>query len=399
MSKRSSRKSQINLKSLPPGLAVLVALGAIVIFVIQTLTGSVAPSAPVTTVPPTSSGGNVSEPGGTLPWLTVYFTDPNPPDDLTRGIDRFVVPVLDAAKKTIDVTSFDFTLPSVTNALINAKKRGVAVRVILDEQEGNSDLKASESPDGKPFNALEALQKDNIPVANGGRSNGLMHNKMIIVDSSTLFMGSWNMSYNDTFRNNNNLLKITDPTLIANYQAKFNEGFVDKRFGAKAKIGAKTPKLTIDGVAVENYFSPVDDVMKKLVAEVNGARKSVKFIIYTYTHPDLSAAMVARFKVGVKVEGVIENLAATQGALVPLFCAKVPVKTDGNKYTMHHKVIIIDGATVITGSFNFTKSADDSNDDNILIIRSAAVAALYEQEEAKRYAEGKTPDGAKLTCK
>jgi phosphatidylserine/phosphatidylglycerophosphate/cardiolipin synthase-like enzyme len=174
---------------------------------------------------------------------------------------------------------------------------------------------------------------------------------------------------------------------------------VDKRFGAKAKVGAKTPKLTIDGVAVENYFSPVDDVMKKLVAEVNRAQKSVKFIIFTYTHPDLSSAMIARAKAGIKVEGVIENLAATQGALVPLFCARVLVRTDGNKYTMHHKVIIIDGTTVITGSFNFTKSADDSNDDNILIIRSPAVAALYEQEEARRYAEGKMPDSAKLTCK
>jgi phosphatidylserine/phosphatidylglycerophosphate/cardiolipin synthase-like enzyme len=59
-------------------------------------------------------------------------------------------------------------------------------------------------------------------------------------------------------------------------------------------------------------------------------------------------------------------------------------------------VIIIDDQTVITGSFNFTQTADKANDDNILIIRSPAVAALYNQEFAKVYAQGKTP--TTVTC-
>ena len=175
-----------------------------------------------------------------------------------------------------------------------------------------------------------------------------MHDKMIIVDSQVLFMGSWNLSYNDTYRNNNNLLKITDPRLIANYQAKFNELFVDKHFGAKAKVIVPNPSLTIDGVQVENYFAPEDEVMAKLTGLVQQA-------VHTYTPTDLSAAMIERAKGGLEVQGVIEARGASQGALVDLFCAGLPVKTDGNPYTMHHKVIIIDGSTVITGSFNFTK--------------------------------------------
>jgi phosphatidylserine/phosphatidylglycerophosphate/cardiolipin synthase-like enzyme len=339
------------------------------------------------------NGGQTTVPAGMPSWMTVYFTNVDSPDQTNNGIDRYVTPVLNDAKKTIDVTSFDLNLPSVVNALVDAKKRGVAVRVVTDETNGTQTLKASDSPSGQQEDTLKVFADAKIPVVDGGRSNGLMHNKIMLVDGATLFMGSWNMSYNDTFRNNNNLLKITDKTLIANYQAKFNELFVDKRFGTKAKVGAQTPQTTIDGTPVANYFSPVDKVIEKLVAQVNGAEHSIKFMAFTYTQKDLANAMIARQKAGVPVQGVIENRGASQGSAPALYCGKVSAKLDGNKYTMHHKVIIIDDKTVITGSFNFTQTANDANDDNALIIQSPAVATLYEQEFAKVYGEAKDQTG------
>lgn len=356
---------------------------------------------------PTQGSGNNQNPGktstpdrtGSLPgWLKVYFTDPNPPDQIDNGIDRFVVPWITSAESTIDVASFDLNLPSVVDELAQAAKRGVVVRVVIDGENGNQVLKASDSPTGNDYDAVKILKAAKVKIVDGGRSNGLMHNKMIIIDGKLLFMGSWNMSYNDTFRNNNNVLQISDPQIIANYQAKFNEMFVDKLFGANAEASVLTPKMTIGGIKVENYFSPVDEVMAKLVAYVSGAQKSVHFIIFTYTHKDLAAAMLERAGAGVDVQGVIENRGASQGAFPSLFCKGVPVKEDGNKYTMHHKVIIIDGETVITGSYNFTVSADDSNDDNILVIHSPAVAALYEQEYQKRYSEAATPPAGEVDC-
>ncbi|HEY7022757.1 MAG TPA: phospholipase D-like domain-containing protein [Ktedonobacterales bacterium] len=341
--------------------------------------------------------GSTELPAGMPSWLSIYFSDPNPPDQVNNGIDRFVTPVLKDAKKTIDVTSFDLNLPSVVNALVDAKKRGVAVRIVVDEENGTQTLKASDSPSGEQEDTLKTFSDAGIPVVDGGRSNGLMHNKIIIVDGATLFMGSWNMSYNDTFRNDNNLLKITDKALIANYQAKFNELFVDKRFGTKAKVGAQTQQLTIDGTPVANYFSPVDEVVDKLVAQVNGAQHSIKFMMFTFTQKDITNAMIARSKAGVQVEGVIENRGASQGSAPVFACAHVPAKLDGNKYTMHHKVVIIDDKTVITGSFNFTQTANDANDDNVLIINSPAVATLYNQEFDKVYGQAK--DQSSVDCK
>lgn len=377
------------------GLIALLIAGYLVSKGVIQVPGT-APGAPTAAVTETAGGMAQPVPAGMPAWLHVYFTNPNVNDPNT--VDQPVVDAIGKTTQTIDITSFDFNLPSVVTAVTDASQRGVQVRMVLDEENGNLDLSASDSPSGKDYNALAILKNAGIPAVNGGRSNGLMHNKIIILDGKTLFMGSWNMSYNDTYRNNNNLLEITDPTIIANYQAKFNELFEDKHFGTKAQVGAKTPSTTIDGVPVENYFSPVDQVMDKLVKYVQGAQKSVHFMIFTYTHDDLANAMIARAQAGLDVQGVIENRGASQGALVPLACAKLPVKVDGNKYTLHHKVIIIDGQTVITGSFNFTKSADEANDDNVLVIHSPAVAALYEQEYQKVYGLGQPPDPNDLKC-
>ena len=356
------------------------------------------PGVPPTVGPTVTAGQSQPQTGGLLGWLKIEFTNPVPPDNVANGIDKTVVDAVNQAQKTIDVTSFDLNLPSFVNALVAASKRGVQVHVVYDGTNGSQKLEAARAG-GTEFDAIPVMKSAGIGLVDGGRSSGLMHDKIIIIDSKVLFMGSWNMSYNDTFRNNNNRLEITAPELIANYQAKFNELFVDKHFGTHATVGAQTPQMTIDGIQVENYFSPPDKVMDKIIAYVNAAQKSIRFIAFTYTDKDLAAAMVSRFNAGVDVAGVIENRGASQGALVPLVCGKVPAKVDGNPYTMHHKVIVIDGSIVITGSFNFTLSADNENDDNIIVIHDPVVAKLYLDEFDRVNGIAKAPNPAEIKCK
>jgi phosphatidylserine/phosphatidylglycerophosphate/cardiolipin synthase-like enzyme len=383
------------------GLITMLILAAIFYFFGNSPTSPSTPTANisptimpmVTIVPPVID----QTPPGLPSWLQVYFTNPNPPDNTTNGIDWVVVAVINQATQTIDVTSFDLNLPSVVDALVAASQRGVRVRVVVDRENGEQTLAASKSPTGAEYDAVQVFKNAGIPVVNGGRTSGLMHDKMVIVDSRIVLTGSLNLSYNDIFRNNNNLLVIANPTLIANYQAKFDEMFVDQRFGKQAIVGAQTPQMVIDGVQVENYFSPIDLVMNKLIAYVQGAQKSIRFIAFTYTDANLANAMIERYQAGVDVKGVIENRGASNGALVPLFCASVPVQVDGNKYTMHHKVIVIDESIVITGSFNFTKSADDENDDNIIVIHSPALAQLYLQEFDRVNSIAQPPDGISCT--
>jgi phosphatidylserine/phosphatidylglycerophosphate/cardiolipin synthase-like enzyme len=336
-------------------------------------------------------------PQGMPPWLTVYFTQPGANEE-GGTLDEVVVRALDAARVSIDLVSFDFNLPSITRALGRAQKRGVKVRLVVDQVNGSLQLRASDAPDGRSYDALRAIRSLGIPMVNGGRSSGLMHSKFIIIDQTLLFTGSWNLSANDTYRNDNNLLAITSQRLIANYQAKFNEMFQNKRFGAQAKVGAQFPLVRADGFVVSNYFSTPDDVMEKLIAHVNRAQKSIDFMAFTYTHPGLAQAMLNRARAGVAVRGIIENRGASRGALVPLACAGLPVRLDGNKATMHHKVIIIDQEVVITGSFNFTGAADSDNDENVVIVKSPAVASKFINEMERVYNLGRAPDLLALQC-
>jgi phosphatidylserine/phosphatidylglycerophosphate/cardiolipin synthase-like enzyme len=81
------------------------------------------------------------------------------------------------------------------------------------------------------------------------------------------------------------------------------------------------------------------------------------------------------------------------GALIPLACAKVPVKVDGNKYTMHHKVIVIDDSIVI-----FTKSTDTVNDDNVIVVYDPAVAKQYLEEYMRVNSSAKDPNPDEINC-
>jgi phosphatidylserine/phosphatidylglycerophosphate/cardiolipin synthase-like enzyme len=64
---------------------------------------------------------------------------------------------------------------------------------------------------------------------------------------------------------------------------------------------------------------------------------------------------------------------------------------DGNPYTLHHKVFIIDDSVVVLGSFNFSDNADEANDENMLVIHSPEIAAEFGQEFARVYAQAQNP--------
>jgi phosphatidylserine/phosphatidylglycerophosphate/cardiolipin synthase-like enzyme len=381
-------------KSLPRKLAALV---MVMLVAAIGCSSSLPGTGFVTSLPPATTTSISPETANQLSWLQVFFTDPNPPDNRGQGIDGYVVPVLDAATTSIDAASLDFNLPAVVNALARASLRGVKVRVVYDGENGNLELDNTLT-DYQAFDTILALKSARVGLVDDGRNNGLMHDKFLIVDGNVLFTGSWNFSYNDTYRNNNNLLEITDARLVANYLAKFDELYIDHNYGSRAEVQVPYPSLSIDGVQVENYFAPEDNVMDKIIAEVQAASRSVHFMAYSYTHHDLADAMIERMHSGVQVQGVIETRDSGYGVLGDLFCAGVTVKNDGNPYNMHHKVIIIDGETIITGSFNFTKSADTINDENVLVIHSPAVATLYEQEFQRIYAVGEMPE-VSIQCK
>ena len=116
---------------------------------------------------------------------------------------------------------------------------------------------------------------------------------------------------------------------------------------------------------------------------------------FSFTHDDIGNKVIEKAqKDGVKVSGVFEKRGSgTQySELGKMKAAGLDVKVDGNKYVLHHKVFVIDEKTVITGSHNFSASAEKKNDENLIIIEDPNIARLYMQEYQKVYDKGVKPE-------
>jgi PLD-like domain len=98
-----------------------------------------------------------------------------------------------------------------------------------------------------------------------------------------------------------------------------------------------------------------------------------------FTSAPIAKALLDTYKRGVQVQVILEKSQRTEKYSSADFLANQGVATmiDANHAIAHNKIIIIDGAMVITGSFNFTKAAQEKNAENVLIIRDQALAAQY----------------------
>jgi phosphatidylserine/phosphatidylglycerophosphate/cardiolipin synthase-like enzyme len=159
--------------------------------------------------------------------------------------------------------------------------------------------------------------------------------------------------------------------------------------------------VTLGGTPIHVLFAAEDEVASQLVPLIESAQSSIRFMAFSFTRDDLEAAVLARARAGVDVKGVFETRGSeTEYSAMPaLYCAGVPVRQDGNPRTFHHKVFVIDDQTVVTGSFNFSNNADQSNDENVVIVANSDIAARYLQEFERRWAEATEPDAADVKCK
>lgn len=309
-------------------------------------------------------------------WYQLYFTEPSLPGygsgSPTSKLADAVVNSIRSARRTVEAATFEFDLPAMAEALIDAHDRGLVVRLVVDTDSMGQD-------------AVQRVIAAGVPVVDDGRS-AIMHDKFIILDGAAVWTGSWNFSENDTFLNNNNFIHIASTRLAANYQIEFNEMFERREFGPASTFNTPYPQFTVDGALIENYFAPEDGVAQRIVAAINAARENIYFAAFTFTSEEISQALVQRAQAGVTVEGVYETRQVNAGSdqsYTALNAAGLPVLLDGSRYTMHHKFFVIDGQVVITGSYNFTNSAERSNDENILIIHSPEIAQAYLGEFVK----------------
>jgi len=264
---------------------------------------------------------------------------------------------------------YSLSLVSVQEALIAASQRGVAVRVVMD-----SDYRDEPVP-----LALEAV---GIPIL-GDRREGLMHNKFVIIDRQEVWTGSTNLTPSSIYADHNNLIRLRSSEAAADYTTEFEEMFVGDQFGPTSSANTPYPSFTISGTQVEVYFSPDDGVSGHLEALISQASTSIYFLAFSFTSDPLAEAMHQRASAGVVVQGVFDESQyfSNIGTEFDRFRESgIDVRVDANRGLMHHKVIIIDEKTVVTGSYNFSANAEERNDENVLILHSPEIASQYVEE-------------------
>ena len=155
-----------------------------------------------------------------------------------------------------------------------------------------------------------------------------------------------------------------------------------------------TPSGTIP--LPETYFSPKGGCTQAIVRELKAARQSILIQAYSFTSAPIAAALVEAARRGVLIEVVLDksNKTGKYSAADFVAHAGIPTWLDEKHAIAHNKVMILDEATVITGSFNFTKAAEESNAENVLILRSPELASRYTQQfiEHRRHS---TPYGGR----
>ncbi|MBN1266333.1 MAG: DUF1669 domain-containing protein [Anaerolineales bacterium] len=313
--------------------------------------------------------------------VTLFFTEPYLPqsENLEGGPDEELAAAIRNASYSVDMAIYNLNLWSIRDALLEAAARGVQVRLVTE----HNNLENAE---------IRSLQNAGIPVHSDER-NHLMHHKFVVIDKIEVWTGSMNFTVNGAYHNNNNLVRLVSSELAADYTREFEEMFVSDAYGALSESDTPYPEVWLGDTLIEVYFSPDEGavsgnrISSRLADLIHSAEESVYLLAFSFTSDPIANALLERYHAGVDVRGVIESsqINASGAESVRLREAGVDLRLDGNPDTMHHKVLIIDEQILILGSYNFTRSAEEKNDENLLILYSPTLAAEFLIEFDKIY--------------
>ncbi len=311
--------------------------------------------------------------------IEVYFNDPGE-ETRDRTLQNMILSDIDEAQERIYIATYNFTDTRSGEALQEAVRDGVEVRLVIHSENADSDV-------------IRSMEKAGVKVVTSN-SDGLMHSKFIVIDQDITISGSANMTPGSFFYDNNYMIRIVSSEVNAIFRDEFNEMFLDKKFGAASPKTEPAPILTLaDGTRLLIRFSPEDGVEDSLLSLIHASKESIYVLAYSFASDDLGQALIDRYDDGLDVIVIFEGEKAFTdggGEAENLQRAGVPIYLDGSDDNlMHQKVFIFDESVVSAGSYNFTRSAETRNDEQVLIIQNEAIVNAFLEEFDKIYADSK----------
>jgi phosphatidylserine/phosphatidylglycerophosphate/cardiolipin synthase-like enzyme len=132
-------------------------------------------------------------------------------------------------------------------------------------------------------------------------------------------------------------------------------------------------------VTTKIYFSPHGGCAKAIIDKIEHAKKQILFQAYSFTSTGIIGALLSAKAAGIDVRGILDKSWPVEApkAKDAFLNGGIPILIDSVHNIAHNKILIIDNQVVITGSYNFTESAERSNAENVLIINNKMIAAEY----------------------
>jgi phosphatidylserine/phosphatidylglycerophosphate/cardiolipin synthase-like enzyme len=354
------------------------------------------PEAPAVGGPVASSGTAVSS-----------FTPVEIPPYAFSGqadIEAIIETAMRASTSSIEAAVYGFTLPRVAAALIDAKERGLKVRVLVNESHMYTSRRSEE---------LQLLLDKGVELRalRGVGRFGIMHNKIGIFDGRLVMAGSFNWAVTANEANSENAVFSRDAGMTAGYRKYFEWMW---GFGRPIADGPGEPvpsygpppadparPVQFNGMLLPGYsFSPGGDTEKNIIGALDFARESADIAVFSFYSLDIAQAALNAHRRGVKVRVLVDRVQASQsdvGAL--LLGAGVPFRWSqgfAGKGVMHNKYAVLDGKLLMTGSFNWSDNAQDNNFENMFYSAAPAYAAPYAAQFERLFAGGEAPSPEEL---
>lgn len=333
---------------------------------------------------------------------TTYSTGTNAMN-IGNTLEDTLIAYLNRATESIDFCIYNINnsgLSNVSQALNNAHNRGIKVRIISDGttvHAGTDDLISA------------------VPYLEGPEENqrdGIMHNKFAVIDAYSanpnipvVWSGSTNITYDQIQTDANNIIFIQDQSLAKAYTLEFEEMWGNNGTQpneAKSKFGSEklnnTPhEFLIGGNRVQCYFSPSDGTNQKIIEAINSADNDLNIETMLITRSDIAGAISDAALRGVNTHVITNALGGNSSTVNSILNDALSdgkfIQDQTGKGTLHNKLAIVDANNVesdpqvITGSHNWSNSANNTNDENTLIIHNANIANQYFQQFAFRFTE------------
>jgi phosphatidylserine/phosphatidylglycerophosphate/cardiolipin synthase-like enzyme len=332
--------------------------------------------------------------------------------------DTVLINRINAAQFSIDMAAYSLSGTvgaDIASALLAARNRGVKIRVI-----GEKDNQGT-APWATLKNGGVTVIDDGYDAVNAAA--GLMHNKFYVFDHKDVtsenddwvLTGSWNATDPGTNNDAQNIIVIQDKSIAAAYTMEFEEMWgaatespnaAGSRFGAR-KLDNTPHKFNINGTPIEVYFSPSDKVSAHINDALKSAQSSINIAMLSFTRDELAQTIAAKKQAGKSTRVIMDNNTDSGNDFTFMQTAGVDIRLPGAALPglLHHKYAIVDADNqsieniVVTGSHNWSSSAEIANNENTLVIHSKRVANLYLQEFKARYIEAGGMDSIVVSVK